>query len=331
MATRNLRKPGAESLALIERVDSHELPETAIELINEYETTVGDREEFLWKWAHHLFPTFTLSSVPSEHVERLQNHKLVGLMFVSVLDDTAEKHGDLATFEEAAKIPFDHRTVNTERNGVNREVVEFANELWDRLKPAFYGAPRSAEFEDILRFDLKQVLNAMDYSFVANQNLEFMTGSELQTYDAHNMMLFAFAGIDLVHSPGFDRLELSRLRRVIKRAQRMVRIGNWITTWERELYEGDFTSGIVAYALENSIVSPDELRKLRSDDDAGSVEQTAELIRDHAIEEAFLRQWQDELDAAREYETDVDSVDVGAYLDGIESVMDYHLASRGLK
>lgn len=302
-----------------------------VRFVDEYESTIGDREEFLWKWAYHLFPKITLSSVPPAHVEQLRNAKLLGLMFVSVLDDTAEKHGDKATFEEAAKIPFHHQPVNYERTGIDRRVVEFANDLWDAVAPTLTNAPRSAEFEEMIRFDLKQTINAMDYSFVANDNLDFMTGSELRTYDAHNMMLFAFADIDLVHSAEFDRAELSQLRRVITRAQRMVRIGNWITTWERELSEGDFTSGIVAYALENRIVTTDELRTLRSKPDEVAVEQISDRIRKHAIEEEFLRQWQDELTAAREFEDEIDSVDVVAYLDGVESVMDYHLASRGLK
>lgn len=330
MATRT-PPPSAGSLSLIERVQNHTLPESSIRLINEYESTVGDREEFLWKWAHHLFPTFTLSGVPPASVGQLQNDKLVGLMFVSVLDDTAEKHGDRATFEEASKIPFDYRTVNYDRDGIDHGVLRFASDLWERLSPALHDAPRSTEFEEILRFDLKQVLNAIEYSFVANQNLEFVNGSELRTYDAHNMMLFAFADIDLIHSPGFDRIELSRLRRVITRAQRMVRIGNWVTTWERELSEGDFTSGIVVYAMENNLVSTDEIHTLRTDPNEESVERITERIQEHAIEEVFLRQWQDELTAAREFEETIDTVDVGGYLDGIASVMDYHLASRGLK
>ena len=330
MATRN-NQPSAGTPSAIEHVQNETLPESMTELVNEYESTIGDREAFLWKWAYHLFPKITLSSVPPQRVDQLRNDKLVGLMFVSVLDDTAEKHGDKATFEEAAKIPFDHQTVNYDREGIDRGVVEFASTLWDTLAPALNDAPRSAEFEEVLRFDITQTLNAMEYSFVANENIEFMTGSELRTYDAHNMMLFVFADIDLAHSPAFDRSELSKLRRVITRAQRMVRIGNWITTWERELSEGDFTSGIVAYALENGIVTVDELRSLRTEPDTATVEQVCDRIREHAIEEEFFRQWADELAVARQFEDEVDSVDLGAYLDGIESVMEYHLTSRGLK
>lgn len=320
-----------ERSVLLDRVRNHALPESVIPLIDAYEEVVGDRDQFLWKWAHHLFPKFTLTSVAPEHVERTRDAKLLGLMFVSVLDDIAEKHGEMATFEEAAKFPFPHRVADPDREGVDREVLTFASDVWEQFSPAVKQGPRAGEFEEIVRFDLEQVVNAMRYSYLANQNIDFVTRSELQTYEAHNMMLFGFAGIDLVHSPSFDRSELSTLRRVIDRAQRMVRIGNWITTWERELSEGDFASGIVVYALEHDIIPEEDVRAIRAGDGAREVERVAETIRSHDVEDVFLAQWREELVAAREFETEVDSVDVNAYLDGIETVMKYHLASRGLK
>jgi len=186
-------------------------------------------------------------------------------MFVSVLDDVAEKQQDWATFDEAAKLPFDHRVVDYDRDGVDTDVLAFASDVWDEFSAGLRGGPRAAEFDDVVRFDLRQVVTAMEYSYLANQHLDAITESELQTYDAHNMMLYGFADVDLTLSPSFDRSDLSALRRVLERAQRMVRIGNWVTTWEREVAEGDFTSGIVAHALESGIVSADQLAASRED------------------------------------------------------------------
>lgn len=316
---------------VLDRVVDYDLPGHLCGLVDAYEETVGDRDPFLWKWAHHLFPKFTLSCVPPSHVDQLRDHKLVGLMFVSVLDDIAEMHGDRATFEEAAKLPFDHQSANADREGVDEEVLSFGRFLWDRFAPALCQAPRTAEFEELFRFNLKQVLNAIDFSFVANEDVALVNGSDLQTYDAHNMMLYTFADIDIVHSPTFDRSELPTLRRVLERAQRMVRIGNWVTTWQRELSEADLSSGIVVHAIENDIVSADELAALRRGPDEATVATIAETIQDHRVEEVFLSRWREELACARDLEGDIDSVDIESYLDGIETVMRYHLASRGMK
>jgi len=315
----------------LEEVRNHQLPEQTLSLVESYDAVVGDRDRFLWQWAHHLFPEFTLSSVAPEHAEQTRDTKLLGLLFVSVLDDIAEKHQDWATFDEAAKLPFEHQSVNYDRGGVDSDVLAFASDVWDRFSAQLRAGPRAAAFDDVVQFDLKQVVNAMEYSYLANQNLDAITVSEVQTYDSHNMMLFGFADVDLTRSPAFDRSELSTLRRVVERAQRMVRIGNWVTTWEREVAEGDFTSGIVAHALEQGIVSADELRASREDGGDHQVAATVRTIREHDVEDVFLRQWSRELAAAREFEGACDSVDVGSYLDGIETVMEYHLATRGLK
>lgn len=323
------RRSSTDASELLGRVEHHRLPDEAVALVDAYEATIDDRDAFLWRWAHHLFPEFRLSCVAPEYADEVRHAKLAGLMYVSVLDDVAEKHADRATFGEAAKIPFGHRTVNEEREGVDPEVLAFAAEVWDVLASTLDGSPRGDEFADVFRFDCEQVLNAIEYSYLANQHLEFVTRSELQRYETHNMMLFGFAGLDLVHSPAFDATELSTLRRVIQPAQRMVRIGNWTTTWERELFEGDFTSGIVAYALDHDLVSAAELREIRGDADA--VQQVVDRLRAENVEAVFFQQWEAELASARQFEGAIESVDVGAYLDGIETVMEYHLASKGLK
>lgn len=322
---------GERARTPLELVRTHPLPERTLPLIESYESLVGDRDRFLWRWAHHLFPKFTLSCVPDEHVERIRDTKLLGLVFVSILDDVAEKHHDWATFEEASKIPFEHRAVDLDRDGVDTGTLGFATEVWERFSSTLYDGPRAAEFEDIVEFDLKQICNAMEYSYLANQNVDVITESELQTYDSHNMMMYGFADIDLVHSPTFDRSELSTLRQVVEHAQRMVRIGNWVSTWERELAEGDFTSGVLAHALDRDVISADDVRASREEGRSTATEAIRARIRDRGIEDRFLRQWNEELTAARAFEGAFDTVDIATYIDGIETIMEYHLASRGLK
>ncbi len=52
----------------------------------------------------------------------------------------------------------------------------------------------------------------------------------------------------------------------------MARIGNWITTWKRELKEGDLSSGVFAYAVSKNVVNSEELKKLNEDEIISRIE-----------------------------------------------------------
>lgn len=315
----------------IEQVARTELPQSIATLVDEYDDAIGERDRFLWRWLYHLFPTIKLSCVSADHERRVRDAKLVASMFVVILDDLGEVQMDRVTFEEGSKIPFEHQSVDYERDGVDGRQLRFATRVWEVLVELMEDAPRHGEFADLFAFDVRQNINAVDYSFTLNHHLEMGSVGETTTYDAHNMMLFTYANLDLMHSSEFDRVELGDLRKVVHNAQQMARIGNWITTWEREIGEGDFSSGVVVYALENGLVSPSTLYDVRENPTEERCERIIEAIRDHDVEGVFLDRWHRKRSEVVRLGSALDSVDAETYLEGMETVMSYHLASRGFK
>jgi hypothetical protein len=132
--------------AAIAAVERHEPPDSVADLLAEYDRVVGDRDRFLWRWLHHLFPHFTLSCVDPSRADHVRDAKLVASLFVALLDDVAEKHRDWATFEEASKIPFANGTVRFDRDEADTEFLRFAQRVWDHSKPhsSRASAPRSS-------------------------------------------------------------------------------------------------------------------------------------------------------------------------------------------
>lgn len=313
----------------MEQVAALELPEGMDAVIDDY-GTVGDRDPFLWKWLHAVLPEIELSCVSSADADRLDEAKLLASMFVVCLDDVAEKRRDRPTFEEASKIPFASQSVDSDRPGVDADCLVFVTSLWERLEEIVAQAPRAEEFADIFEFDFKQTINAIGYSFVVNRNLEMANPAENERYDAPNMMLYTYVNLDLMHSPSFDRADLAPLRKAALAAQKMARVGNGITTWQRELEEGDFSSGVFACALENGVVTPDELLRAREGDEE-DVRRVAETILDAGVEDDYFRQWEESYGEMQALESAATSVDLGAFRDGMREVMKYHLASRGRK
>ncbi|ADB61263.1 hypothetical protein Htur_2385 [Haloterrigena turkmenica DSM 5511] len=304
------------------------LSETVRPLANAYDERIGDRDRSTWRWFDAVEPEFRLSCVDDERGRHVRDAKVLATMFITVIDDVAERHGDRATLEELLLVPFDSRPADPTRDGVDGEYVRFQQELWDALLSQFRESSRAEEFEPLFRFDVRQALQSVDYSALLARYPGLAGERELQTYDVYNMMLFPFADIDLATSSGFEMRDLSAVRDVVAHGQRMARIGNWIATWERELAEGDYSSGVVVRALESGVVSVDELRALRREPSEEAVSVIAERIRGAGIEAAFVEQWRREYERGADYCGEIESIDVRAYLDGFVPIFRSQLARR---
>ncbi|MFC7214345.1 hypothetical protein ACFQO4_09685 [Saliphagus sp. GCM10025334] len=328
MTTRNTNLTNAIHL---ERIERTALPASVSTLLEAYEETVDERDRFLWKWLYYLFPEITLSCVRPDDSQQVRESKLLASLYVTILDDLAERDEDVHTFREAAKAPFDHQTADETRPEVDAAAVTLAHEVWEHVDDGLASAPRYPEFSDLLRFDLGRTTTAIEYTYLLNHHLELASLEETTVYDSYNMMLFPYATIDLLYSPAFDRSELGRLRDVLRRAQQMTRIGNWVTTWERELEEGDCSSGVVISAVERDVVSREQLERLRADPATADRAEIVARIHEANIEARLLERWSEHYDHVEGYAADIESVDVGALLEGLETVLACHLESRGRK
>ncbi len=322
MATRSETRGGndADFLDRITRVD---LPEPVATLADDYDQYFGERDRFLWQWIFSLFPKFTLQSVPEEHATHVHVQKTVLTMYVTVLDDLIETHADRRTFEQARRLPYDPTAVDPSAAAVDAEQFAFIERLWETFEDGVSGAPRHSEFVDVFEYDIRQTTNAMEYSGIVNENPCIANINGATNYGAHNMVMFPYADVDLMYSPDFELSEFGLLRDCLWDLQEMARIGNWVTTWEREVKEGDYTAGVVVLALQEGIITPAELNQ--------SETAAIEKIKDLDIEQRFKNRWADRYRALRTREYDTKSVDLDALIEGMETVFEYHLASRGYK
>lgn len=333
-------EPSAESGAgsYEERIDAVTLPDPVLDAVEAYEAVGGERDRFVWKWIYDLFPAFTLSSVPARHAERVRTTKTLFTVFITLLDDVAERDGDARTFERIRRAVRRSDGAGGDGGGDDSggavgggdgraAVVEFAVDLWTTVEGRLATAPRYDEFADVFDYDLRQALNAMEYSRVVNDHLAMANLGGATHYDSHNMVMFPYADVDVMFSPAFDAGDLGVVRELVWDLQQMARIGNWLTTWEREIDEGDYTAGIVVYALRNGIVTREELEAARSDGETAAIDR----IKAYHVEDVFLAQWNHLRRTVSDRGLEADSVDLDAFVAGMETVMDHHLASEGYK
>jgi hypothetical protein len=314
-----------------DEIDAVDLPPRVREFADEYDRLLGKRDRFLWRWIYSLFPSFRLSAVADEHVAQARTNKTLLTMYVTVLDDVVEDRGDRQTFEAARARrqvggldPRDGVEAVDHATGVDGETLSFLDRLWDAFVDGLADAPRVEEFADVFEYDFEQTMNAIAYSGVVDANPEVATLAGARRYGAHNMVMFPYADVDLMYAPAFETAEFGAVRDLLWDLQEMARIGNWLTTWEREIGEGDFSAGVVVYALEEGIVTHEELR-------TADREELVARIESHDVEQRFRERWETRYRRLSERGFDAETVDLDGLVEGMATVFEYHVASRGLK
>ncbi|MFO7926336.1 hypothetical protein [Natronomonas sp.] len=314
--------------AFRESITATRLPDRVSELAADYDRRIGIRDDFVWRWIYSLLPSFRIPTVPKRHEPTVREQKTLLTIFITVLDDIAEHDGDKTTFEQARNIPFPHQTVETGRSDVDAETIEFARRVWRQFEAPLRSAPRGEEFAEILGYDVRQAINAMDYSRLVGEHPAMANLANAYRYGAHNMIMYPYADVDLMYSPDFDRTDLSILRETLGELQRLARIGNWLTTWRRELEEGDYSSGILVAALQDGLIDPTGLAHRPTPEQAARY---VETIEENDVEARFYAEWSERFSALERRVPAAESVDIGAIVDGMRTVFDYHRNSEGLK
>jgi hypothetical protein len=286
---------------------------------------VGQRNPYLWKWCRQGVEVTALSTIDPGLYDHVCDTKVLGVVLTVLLDDLADRKGDGDLLEQLLAPSFSERRMSLASvSPQDRAYAEFAVEVWEGIKERVRSYPRFQEFASQWRFDYMQLFNAMRYSHLVNENPSLMNLTEHDLYTPHNMHIMISATIDLMCSPSFDRGELAPLREALWSAQCMGRIGNLVTTWERELGERDYTSGVYARALARGDVT---LAQLEENDQAA----IAAAIRRGGNEEYFLDRWTQHRRRILEISERVRTVDLKSLARGYERLIRLHLGSRGYK
>jgi hypothetical protein len=285
----------------------------------------GHRGQYLWQWCLHGLEAITLSCVEPSLVATLCDTKLMAVMYGVLLDDVADCDRDAAFLGRLTLASKDAALRNfSDLAPQRRAYAEFTCTLWDAWRERIAVCPRSADFTELLDYDSDQVLNTLRYSYLVNADLRLINIAEHDLYSPHNMQMMTFATTDLMCSPGFDPAELGALRQAVWHAQCMGRIGNLVSTWERELTDGDFTSGVFARLREAGRAAGRE----PAFDNHDAI-RTA--VRAGNVEDYFLRQWTEHRRCVQAMVPQVRSVDLRRLLSGLDRLIHMELASRGLK
>lgn len=286
---------------------------------------VGKRNLYLWKWVRQGVEVTTLSCVDPALFDSVCDTKVLGVVLDVLLDDIADRKGNALLLDQLLDLPFDaQRKQLREAPAEERAYAEFTIDVWQEIKRRTFEFPLFERYARQWRYDYLQLFNAMRYSHMINQDTALLNLAEHDLYLPHNMHIMISATADLMCSPSFDHQELGVLRDAVWHAQCMGRIGNLITTWERELGDADYTSGVYARAIAEGDLTVQDLE----DHDAAKI---AQKIKAGRHEDFFLERWAHLRQRLVQLAPRVKSVDLTQLLKGYERLIRLHLGSRGYK
>jgi hypothetical protein len=288
-------------------------------------TEVGHRDPFLWTWARRGVEVTRLTCVDGNFEDEVGDTKVLGVMLDVMLDDVADYQKDLAFLEQILHLlETGSQELSKSLLPHQRAYARFTLEIWNEIQRRVRAFPRHAEFAELLQFDYRQLFNVMRYSRLMDEYPEMFNLVEHDMYLPHNMHMMVSSTMDLMCSPRLDRSELGIVREAVWRGQCMGRIGNMITTWQREIGEDDFTSGVFARAIACGDLKVSDLW-------SGNREYIEGVIRGRKHEEHFLEKWQAYRREILALAQRCRCVNLNGLVDGLQRLICLHLGSRGRK
>lgn len=289
--------------------------------VNDY-NHVGQRGLFLWRWCLYAVELITLSTVEASLRKEVLEIKFLIGMYNCLVDDVADEGHNHALLHSLLKL---HQGVIPEPASPDEiPVIQFTSKVWWAIWDRAQRLPRFEEFKQLLAFDLKQLGNTIEHADLVYQIPELMSPQEHELYSAHGMMVTISASVDLMASPAFDRRELGALREMLWHAESMARIGNMISTWEREIDANDFSSGVFMEAIWRRALKPSDLS-------AANRNHLVQTIIECQIEEQFVERWNRHRESIRALRDRLETIDLDDYVDRLDSLFDSELISHGRK
>jgi hypothetical protein len=284
---------------------------------------VGGRPVYSWKWCVHGAEVTTIPAVLPEWRRHVCDTKVLSIMLCVLLDDVADEQGNEQLLEALMEIVERQRMpAMGDFSEKERKCAEVTLELSTIYEGRVAEYPLCDVYRRLLRFDLMQYFNTMRYSCLLNENLNLLNVTEHELYLPHAMHMMSFSTLDLMCTPDFDVHELGRYREVIWHAQCMGRVGNLLSTWEREIGQTDFTSGVFARAVVEGDLRVDQLR-------VGEAPAIEAAIVDGGHEQHFLNTWYEHRERLKAKVAQIHSIDLQDFVERQERFFQMHLACRG--
>ncbi len=274
---------------------------------------VGRREGFTWKLLLNKSSKVNYISAPKIYKESFLEVKFLIAMFIILLDDVADVSQNKKLLNELLKIPFRKAHIKSDKlNKKEKAYLNFTLKVWRRIEKIIRKYPGYGKLKEVFEYDVNQIMNAIEYDHLVHDNRYLINKTEFWLYPPQTMQCITGVSIDLMLSRSHS--ELSVIRKVAWESNKMARMGNWISTWEEEIKNNDFSSGVFAIAVDSNILTAEELTKNNAREIIGKIKKSK-------IENILLKEWEDSYQRIFKLREKIKTINVPKLLSGLEELL----------
>jgi hypothetical protein len=292
--------------------------------VEEYEK-IGERDVFIWKLFLYGIKNIDFVNIDEKYRKLMVKAQFLVAMLVVMLDDAADSQKDEKLLRELLKIIYYNQYKKQhDFSEKKRSYINFSIKVWSKINRLIKKYPYYKNFKENFNFDIEQMANAVEFDYLTTKNPFFINKAEYWTYSFHTMYFIFTDNLYLMCLKNFDNSEIGIFRNIFWQAKKMVRIGNWIGTWEKEVKKGDFSSGVVAYAIELKILSPEDLP-------SKNYENIIEKIKKRNIENELLKEWEACYATIRSSEKKIKVININELLHTLKKLLFLELINKSHK
>ena len=301
-------------------IQAVELPADLQKWVKEYEK-VGDRDKFIAKWMYKgdliIAKAFAIDSFYSSSF--IKNIFLLHI-FTNLIDDISEKINKKDLLYKLLNIPFGEKNISS-LNINDKKYFLFSKKVLDEIKKELRLYKNYNKFEELFFFDLMQIINTTRYTAFTQKNKHLLNSAEYWQYSPNNMQIMVVFDIYLMVYDIEEKKQTGILREFFSYAQNLLRIGNDLGTWEREMHNNDFNNfiSVFAYTSNQNFLEENEQNKTKI------IEQDS--IQNHIKER--LKYSREKMKSIINTHREISKPSMPAILNAIEKINDMHLIGRG--
>jgi len=310
---------------LVKTIKSLELYPSLQSLIDRFEPIQKNRPTI---YAHRVFYVwqmmqagYQLMSLDLSKSDFLQSNSLkCQAAFLNILfDDICDLGRDKALFNKCVL------ALQGQIDQDEGELCQLISDTWSTFQSTIVQTPNYVLLKPFLEEAYQHWIGSFEYSLAIQREsfrIEEKWERHLELISPSTFIHMAGL-IDLLFVPNFPTHQTASAIKVFLQAQKMGQLGNWASTWERELAQEDFTGGVYRIALENGWIAWDDLKR-------GSPEKIREQIRNSPVETYLWDEWKRLRAESYQTRQEIQLSALNGYVESFSAIMFMLVGSTGL-